>query len=99
MPFDSHLLFSRVRDDLPLYDILNEFQKGHSHMAVVVKCMKGVGATIEDASKNVSMFEKRMFLNTMQTAAEDEGITDEDFGGHTVCVLHSRNNIIVRLMG
>lgn len=22
---------------MPLYDILNEFQKGHSHMAVVVK--------------------------------------------------------------
>ncbi|PKA60153.1 DUF21 domain-containing protein [Apostasia shenzhenica] len=29
----------RVYDDLPLYDILNEFQKGHSHMAVVIKCM------------------------------------------------------------
>lgn len=29
----------RVYDDLPLYDILNEFQKGHSHMAVVVKSM------------------------------------------------------------
>jgi metal transporter CNNM len=22
---------------MPLYDILNEFQKGHSHMAVVVR--------------------------------------------------------------
>lgn len=22
---------------MPLYDILNEFQKGHSHMAIVVK--------------------------------------------------------------
>ncbi|KAJ4773809.1 CBS domain protein (DUF21) [Rhynchospora pubera] len=30
----------RVYDDLPLYDILNEFQKGHSHMAVVVKRTK-----------------------------------------------------------
>ncbi|XP_062209696.1 DUF21 domain-containing protein At2g14520-like [Phragmites australis] len=30
----------RVADDLPLYDILNEFQKGHSHMAVVVKRTK-----------------------------------------------------------
>ncbi|KAG0474408.1 hypothetical protein HPP92_014094 [Vanilla planifolia] len=29
----------RVYEDLPLYDILNEFQKGHSHMAVVVKRM------------------------------------------------------------
>uniref|UniRef100_A0A2P2LE38 CBS domain-containing family protein n=3 Tax=Rhizophora mucronata TaxID=61149 RepID=A0A2P2LE38_RHIMU len=27
----------RVEETLPLYDILNEFQKGHSHMAVVVK--------------------------------------------------------------
>ncbi|KAH7575484.1 hypothetical protein ACOSP7_004884 [Xanthoceras sorbifolium] len=27
----------RVHENLPLYDILNEFQKGHSHMAVVVK--------------------------------------------------------------
>ncbi|XP_022988772.1 DUF21 domain-containing protein At2g14520 isoform X2 [Cucurbita maxima] len=27
----------RVPETLPLYDILNEFQKGHSHMAIVVK--------------------------------------------------------------
>ncbi|ESQ51109.1 hypothetical protein EUTSA_v10022700mg [Eutrema salsugineum] len=27
----------RVPETLPLYDILNEFQKGHSHMAVVVR--------------------------------------------------------------
>ncbi|GMP46913.1 hypothetical protein CsSME_00014884 [Camellia sinensis var. sinensis] len=27
----------RVEDSLPLYDILNQFQKGHSHMATVVK--------------------------------------------------------------
>ncbi|XWS29670.1 hypothetical protein CRYUN_Cryun24cG0049800 [Craigia yunnanensis] len=27
----------RVLETMPLYDILNEFQKGHSHMAVVVK--------------------------------------------------------------
>ncbi|XP_021890436.1 DUF21 domain-containing protein At2g14520-like isoform X5 [Carica papaya] len=27
----------RVQETMPLYDILNEFQKGHSHMAVVVK--------------------------------------------------------------
>ncbi|XAR53612.1 hypothetical protein NMG60_11022231, partial [Bertholletia excelsa] len=29
--------FPRFRDTLPLYDILNQFQKGHSHMAVVTK--------------------------------------------------------------
>ncbi|WJX52387.1 DUF21 domain-containing protein, variant 2 [Trifolium repens] len=27
----------RVQESMPLYDILNEFQKGHSHMAVVVR--------------------------------------------------------------
>jgi metal transporter CNNM len=26
-----------VFEDMPLYDILNEFQKGHSHMAVVIR--------------------------------------------------------------
>jgi metal transporter CNNM len=36
-----------VADDLPLYDILNEFQKGHSHMAVVVKRTKEAGASNE----------------------------------------------------
>ncbi|KAH9300036.1 hypothetical protein KI387_011619, partial [Taxus chinensis] len=30
----------RVPDHIPLYDILNEFQKGHSHIAVVVKYSK-----------------------------------------------------------
>lgn len=29
--------FDRVPADMPLYDILNEFQKGSSHMAAVVK--------------------------------------------------------------
>lgn len=86
--FNSQLLFTRVHDDLPLYDILNEFQKGHSHMAVVVKCMKDVGATIEDASKSVSVFEKKMHLNTMQTTVENEGISDKDFGGHTLREKH-----------
>ncbi|KAK8315033.1 hypothetical protein V6Z12_D01G212400 [Gossypium hirsutum] len=27
----------RIQEALPLYDILNEFQKGHSHMAVIVR--------------------------------------------------------------
>lgn len=38
---------SRVPDDLPLYDLLNEFQKGHSHMAVVVKQIKDASTTVE----------------------------------------------------
>ncbi|KAB1214259.1 hypothetical protein CJ030_MR5G023172 [Morella rubra] len=35
----------RVPADMPLYDILNEFQKGSSHMAAVVKA-KGRGKTL-----------------------------------------------------
>lgn len=31
------LLDFSVLEDMPLYDILNEFQKGHSHMAVVIR--------------------------------------------------------------
>lgn len=33
-------LFDSVSEDMPLYDILNEFQKGHSHIAVVYKDLK-----------------------------------------------------------
>ena len=39
--FHQYLQY-RVHDHLPLYDILNQFQKGHSHMAVVVKCKNDV---------------------------------------------------------
>ncbi|KAF8389348.1 hypothetical protein HHK36_026042 [Tetracentron sinense] len=46
----------RVLDYMPLYDILNEFQKGHSHMAVVVKCMKDVEATVENAKGGDAQF-------------------------------------------
>lgn len=30
-------MYFRVSENMPLYDILNEFQKGHSHIAVVYK--------------------------------------------------------------
>ncbi|KAH9646793.1 DUF21 domain-containing protein [Citrus sinensis] len=40
----------RVHDQLPLYDILDQFQKGHSHMAVVVKC--------KNDSKEIAEMEK-----------------------------------------
>lgn len=49
------MLVFRVYDDLPLYDILNEFQKGHSHMAVVVKRSKlAVGPTENNIQSNRS---------------------------------------------
>ncbi|PKA60436.1 DUF21 domain-containing protein [Apostasia shenzhenica] len=44
----------RVYDDLPLYDILNEFQKGHSHMAVVVKHANDIEKSMERKRNIVS---------------------------------------------
>ncbi|KAL5054447.1 hypothetical protein RYX36_035129 [Vicia faba] len=39
----------RVPESIPLYDILNEFQKGHSHMAVVVRqCDKNKQPSSQD---------------------------------------------------
>ncbi|KAL2537208.1 protein of unknown function-containing protein [Forsythia ovata] len=41
----------RVQETMPLYDILNEFQKGHSHMAVVIKlCNKMVDPAASSGS-------------------------------------------------
>ncbi|XP_024464398.1 DUF21 domain-containing protein At2g14520 isoform X2 [Populus trichocarpa] len=43
----------RVPETLPLYDILNEFQKGHSHMAVVTRqCKKPEEQPISNAGDN-----------------------------------------------
>ncbi|KAI3809908.1 hypothetical protein L1987_19511 [Smallanthus sonchifolius] len=45
----------KVPETLPLYDILNEFQKGHSHMAVVVRqCRKAATKSLaSDVAKEV----------------------------------------------
>ncbi|XP_065870689.1 DUF21 domain-containing protein At2g14520 isoform X1 [Euphorbia lathyris] len=44
----------RVHEILPLYDILNEFQKGHSHMAVVVrKCNKKEEEPVANGGDNL----------------------------------------------
>lgn len=63
----------RVPDYLPLYDILNEFQKGHSHMAVVVKRMKDAGENVGHAKGNVSMLEKKKQLNRKQEQVDKKG--------------------------
>ncbi|KAJ9674715.1 hypothetical protein PVL29_023944 [Vitis rotundifolia] len=48
----------RVSEDMPLYDILNEFQKGHSHIAVVFKDLNETKETqnkTKDGAPQVSM--------------------------------------------
>ncbi|XP_010671605.2 DUF21 domain-containing protein At2g14520 isoform X2 [Beta vulgaris subsp. vulgaris] len=42
---------SRFYDHLPLYDVLNQFQKGHSHMGVVVRSKQGL-KDMSDATFN-----------------------------------------------
>lgn len=50
----------RIPEDMPLYDILNEFQKGHSHMAVVIRRSKPMESppnknTDDDSVKDVKL--------------------------------------------
>lgn len=68
------LICNRVYDCLPLYDILNQFQKGHSHMAVVVKCKKDVKTNSEKANTKPCTFGVNN-LNSRQREAEKEGKT------------------------
>ncbi|GFY86163.1 methyltransferase, putative [Actinidia rufa] len=54
----------RVSENMPLYDILNEFQKGHSHIAIVYKDLNGT----KMASKEDKEGKKKMNLfNTILT--------------------------------
>jgi metal transporter CNNM len=47
----------RVAEGVPLYDILNDFQKGHSHMAVVVKCNKEKVESVKQNSEQLKVDE------------------------------------------
>ncbi|XP_062177061.1 DUF21 domain-containing protein At4g14240-like [Alnus glutinosa] len=68
----------RVPADMPLYDILNEFQKGSSHMAAVVKA-KGRGKTLpptvegEKSEENKATGENSQ-LTTPLLSKQDEAV-------------------------
>ncbi len=52
---DWPIVCGRVGSDMPLYDILNEFQKGSSHLAAVVKAKskrKDDGPSHEESAKD-----------------------------------------------
>ncbi|KAL6321465.1 hypothetical protein AAG906_018401 [Vitis piasezkii] len=66
----------RVYDCLPLYDILNQFQKGHSHMAVVVKCRKDVKTNTENANTKPCTFAINN-SNSRQRQAENKGVDNQ----------------------
>ncbi|KAI3944746.1 hypothetical protein MKW98_021204 [Papaver atlanticum] len=61
----------RVQDDMPLYEILNEFQMGHSHMAVVVKSMKKDIETPDSTKDSIS--DTRSGLNKKLTQQDQNG--------------------------
>ncbi|KAI5559684.1 hypothetical protein BDE02_17G129400 [Populus trichocarpa] len=50
----------RVPDLLPLYDIMNQFQKGHSHMAIVVKSKNDANETAQKANSKPTMLGKKV---------------------------------------
>ncbi|KAI3785558.1 hypothetical protein L1987_44678 [Smallanthus sonchifolius] len=57
----------RVEDNMPLYDILNEFQKGHSHIAVVYKDLNKKTNTLKkskDTEKTQNVANKSHFHDT-----------------------------------
>ncbi|OVA16960.1 CBS domain [Macleaya cordata] len=78
----------RVPDHLALYEILNEFQKGQSHMAVVVKSMKDLIATPERTKGKTKMKGKRTKQKMKKIQQEEKG---SDF--HSVLVATSSSSV------
>ena len=59
----SHF-FHRVSEDMPLYDILNEFQKGHSHIAVVYKDVKETLKNVKESETLEASLRKGVNMHT-----------------------------------
>lgn len=55
-----------VSENMPLYDILNEFQKGHSHIAVVYRDLNDK----KDTPKRVKDGEQRDFKDSCRNKGE-----------------------------
>ncbi|KAL1308453.1 hypothetical protein HN51_050409 [Arachis hypogaea] len=65
----------RVPSDMPLYDILNEFQKGSSHMAAVVKAKskgKETPQIIEEKQEESTIFDRDSQLTTPLLQNQDD---------------------------
>ncbi|KAE9586758.1 hypothetical protein Lal_00004537 [Lupinus albus] len=67
----------RVSENMPLYDILNEFQKGHSHIAVVYRDLNDK----KDTPKRVKDRERYDFKDSCKNKGEkaplDKGVESE----------------------
>ncbi|GAB4846849.1 DUF21 domain-containing protein At2g14520 [Ancistrocladus abbreviatus] len=60
----------RVPETMPLYDILNEFQKGHSHMAVVVRKQSDSEQSTSEHPMNGQVREVRVDINGEKVSQE-----------------------------
>ncbi|CAK8530388.1 unnamed protein product [Lathyrus sativus] len=60
----------RVPEMMPLYDILNEFQKGHSHMAVVVRNFDKTGQQSSNNNCNDSVRDVKVNIDVEKTSQE-----------------------------
>ncbi|ESW08584.1 hypothetical protein PHAVU_009G057700 [Phaseolus vulgaris] len=62
----------RVSENMPLYDILNEFQKGHSHIAVVYKDLNGKNEAPKKV-KDGEQHDRDNYKNKGENAPLDKG--------------------------
>ncbi|XP_021279479.1 DUF21 domain-containing protein At5g52790 [Herrania umbratica] len=70
----------RVHDCLPLYDILNQFQEGHSHMAVVVKCKSdNINEDAQSAKAKSSIPERKIHSKSKKRQTEAKGIDQHQY--------------------
>ncbi|XP_021827061.1 DUF21 domain-containing protein At5g52790 isoform X1 [Prunus avium] len=68
----------RVYDSWPLYDILHQFQKGHSHMVAVVKSKKDVNGEKENKDCKPSFLETQTNSRLHSTLAESKGLNSRN---------------------
>ncbi|GMH16416.1 hypothetical protein Nepgr_018257 [Nepenthes gracilis] len=65
----------RVPETMPLYDILNEFQKGHSHMAVVVRQFnKPTEQSADKSPADNSVKEVRVAMDGEQPGGQEKSL-------------------------
>lgn len=78
----------RVADNMPLYDILNEFQKGHSHIAVVYKDLNAKKEVPKESKDGEQLEFKDSCKNKGKNALLEKGakleMTDSSDGGPQV---------------
>lgn len=62
-----------VADNMPLYDILNEFQKGHSHIAVVYKDLNAKKEVTKKSKDGEQLEFKDSCKNKGEKASREKG--------------------------